>query len=371
MKKRSAASTEVGENYRRARLLCEQLDDEEQRFPVLWGQWYHNMLRFEVREACALADELLVAGQSIGQESLEIEAHHCQWASRFLMGDPVRSLKHADEGLRLYRPEHHHPLMFVYGGHDPGVCAYDVGALTLWLTGQSTRARQRMDAALRLARKLGQSSTLANTLSKALTLAGFRCDLDAMADLGAQLLELTQGESAEQSRPHALAALAWVDFKRGCRELGLSRMREAVCSGLLEDPWNIYLVSMIAMAFAHESAIHEALELVDESLLLSRQNHVHWWEPELFRVKGEVLARAPQRDPAEARCWLERACEAARSQGATGLELRAAWSLARLRDAWAGELEVQENPGNRLMSLEKGFTAADLGEARAALQRLS
>ncbi len=371
MKDRSVRSEEVGANYRRARELCESLGAAGERFPVLWGQWYHHMLRFDVRRACELADELLVTGRDLAEEPLVLEAHHCQWASRFLAGDLAASLEHADQGLRLYRAESHHPLMFVYGGHDPGVCAHDVGALVLWLSGHAQPARERIGQALALARRLGQPSTLANALAKALTLAGLRRDLDEMERLGGQLLQYVQGDVSEQSRPHAMAALAWVTFERGRREEGLAGMREAVGAGLLEDPWNVYLASMVAAALAGEGAVDEGLELVDAALERSQENAVHWWEPELLRAKGELLRRTGACSADDAGTWLERALAAARSRGAGSLELRSAISLARHREERGRRDEARGVLRYTLGRLGDGADRGDLGQATALLKEMS
>jgi tetratricopeptide (TPR) repeat protein len=368
MKHRTVSSPEVGENYRHARQLTEAIGDDRQRFPVLWGQWYHNMLSFEVRAACKVADELLEIGTTLADESFELEAHHCQWASRFLAGEHAASLQQSDRGVELYRADTHHRLMFIYGGHDPGVCAHDVGALSLWLMGHSEQSQMRMARARELAQDLGQSSTLANCISKSLMLASFLCDLDAITSLGEEILAYTRGEWAEQSRPHALAVLGWVAFERGLDAQGLRQMRDAVASGLFEDPWNVHSVSLVAAALARAGAADEALELIEEAISLSRRNGVAWWLPELLRVRGEALRRRPGDglEEAQASCW--QAFDAARAQGATALQIRAAVSLQRGAAGFPGCDSDSALAADALLS---SASRSAVMEAKAAVERLS
>ncbi|HSS64411.1 MAG TPA: AAA family ATPase, partial [Gammaproteobacteria bacterium] len=166
-----AASHVVLENYLRARTLCERSGESERLYPILWGLWLHHFFNSELRRACELADRLIEIGRSRNDVALRLEAHHCQWAVRFVTGELEAALEHCEQGIRLYRTGPHHALTFTYGGHDPGVCARNVSALALWLSGFPEQASQRFDAAFALARELGHSATLADALQMVVELA--------------------------------------------------------------------------------------------------------------------------------------------------------------------------------------------------------
>jgi len=170
------ASQEVEHNYQRGRELCDQVGaghrlilpggpswgeemldqvgETEQLFPMVWGLWLASMMRSEVRRACQLADQLLAVARGRTDTAMQLEAHHCQWTSRLLVGDLPAALEHSEQGMTLYRPDEHHALTHTYGGHDAGVCSRNVGGLALWLSGYPERARQWADEALVLAREL-------------------------------------------------------------------------------------------------------------------------------------------------------------------------------------------------------------------------
>jgi hypothetical protein len=55
-------------------------------------------------------------------------------------GEPAAGRDHCQAGRRLYDPERHRAHRLLYGGHDPGVCAGNVGAQVQWLLGYPDKA---------------------------------------------------------------------------------------------------------------------------------------------------------------------------------------------------------------------------------------
>ncbi len=362
-------SPEVAENYSRAQALCEEVEETEQLFPVLWGLWYHHMSSFQVRRACGLADRLLEVGLERNDEALRLEAHHCQWASRFLVGELGAALEHAEQGIQLYRAEDHHALAFTYGGHDPGVCARNLSALSLWLLGYPEQAGERSDTALGLVQKLGHSGTLAQATNMRLRLSMFQRDKHALAQHAETLLKLTQ--RGEDHDSVANAARGWAKFEEGKREAGLAIMRELVNSKVWQNPFNTSLISLMATALGQHGDVDEGLELVNELLRLSQRDDVHWWEAELRRVKGELLLVGTPDDPGSAEGCFKQAIEIAQLQNAKSLELRAAVSLARL---WQDRGKVGEARDLLAPVFEwftEGFDTADLNDAKSLIESLS
>jgi tetratricopeptide (TPR) repeat protein len=364
-----ARSPAVAENYQRARTLCEEMDESEQLFPVLWGLWFHALMDSELREACGLADELLAVGQRRDDEALRLEAHHCQWASRLLVGEFMAALEHTERGTALYRAKDHHALSFTFGGHDPGACALAAGSLALWLTGFPTRARERFDEAVALSQKLGHVGTLSNEVTFGMTLALFEGDRRAFE----QWTEVGHGfasiERISVFQAFVELARAWLMFEGGDREAALERLRHWAKSLLGQDPWYIPLITLAASALGKHGDIDEGLDLVDEILRIGRRDNVHWWEAELLRAKGELLGAVNGDTAAAERCFYH-AIEVARLQGAKSLELRAATSLARLCQNQGKRDEARDLLAPVYDWFSEGLDTADLMEAKALLDSL-
>jgi predicted ATPase len=88
-----------------------------------------------------------------------------------------------------------------------------------------------------------------------------------------------------------------------------------------------YYLGYLAAAYARSGRIADALAVVDEGLGLCATLLARCHEADLWRMKGELLAR--EREPDAAEAALRSALALARRQGARSYELRAATSLAR------------------------------------------
>jgi predicted ATPase len=95
---------------------------------------------------------------------------------------------------------------------------------------------------------------------------------------------------------------------------------------------------------------------------LATRNGEHFYEPELYRLRGEfLLAKAD--GIAEARASMQRALEIAQGQCAKSLELRALMSIYRLDRS----PEARNALATVYGSFTEGFETADLRDARALL----
>ena len=131
---------------------------------------------------------------------------------------------------------------------------------------------------------------------------------------------------------------------------------------------------LIQMAEVHSQTgqIKEGLHLLAEAQTLIARNGVRYFEPELYRVKGELLwrdSRSPlQVEAAETTFW--RAIEIARQQQAWHFELRATVSLCRL---W--QQQGKDAAAHGLLAaiygwFTEGFDMPDLHEAQDLLAEL-
>jgi predicted ATPase len=159
--------------------------------------------------------------------------------------------------------------------------------------------------------------------------------------------------------------------RRGELADGLAQIREGVeafrASGaVVTVP---YQLSVLAGALLQAERADEGLAVIDEALLLARNNLDTYYEPELLRLRGELLHLRGDSGAAEA-CCLE-ALGIAREQRARTLELRAATSLARLWSARGERERARELLGGLHRSFEEGGKRRDLQEAGALLASLS
>jgi predicted ATPase len=106
-----------------------------------------------------------------------------------------------------------------------------------------------------------------------------------------------------------------------------------------------------------------ALEMISDTMELIEETDERWAEPELHRVRGELLKST---DKQEAERSFTTAIEIARHQFSRSFELRAAMSLCRFHSG--GKRKTTLDEVRRLFeSFSEGFETGDLLDARAML----
>jgi predicted ATPase len=133
-------------------------------------------------------------------------------------------------------------------------------------------------------------------------------------------------------------------------------------------PW---YESCLAKAYAELGQFVDAWRCVGEATRAVEATKERMFEPEVYRIAGEVALKSPEPDVAKAQAYFERALAVARQQQAKSWEVRAAMSMARL---W-------RNQGKRDEALNllapvynwftEGFDSLDLKEAKTLLDDLA
>ena len=113
------------------------------------------------------------------------------------------------------------------------------------------------------------------------------------------------------------------------------------------------------------------LTALAEALTLAETTGERWYEPELYRLKGELLLQQNSDNQAEAETCLYQAIAIAQNQQAKSLELRATTSLARLWQQQGKQDEAREALAVVYAWFTEGFDTADLQEAKALLDELA
>ena len=132
----------------------------------------------------------------------------------------------------------------------------------------------------------------------------------------------------------------------------------------------IFLASL-AEAHGRVGEIETALEKIADALALIEISGERHREAELYRLKGELLHKRDDPNPAEAEACFRHAIEVARRQEAKMFELRATMSLARLLAGQGRPDEAHAMLAEIYNWFTEGFDTADLKEAKALLDELS
>jgi class 3 adenylate cyclase/predicted ATPase len=368
---RGYADPEVGDAYLQARELCRELGEAPpQLFPALHGLYRFYHVRGQLQAAREPGEQLLKMAVSVQDSGLFVEAHRALGVPLFWLGDVTPALENLEQGARLYRAQKHrsHASMF---GTDPGVVCLSYGALALWHLGHPEQAYNRSCEALALARSLSHHHSLALALVFAAWLHQFRREPQAAREHAEAAIAIC----AEQGFPLFMSMgtilRGWALGQEGRGEEGGAQMRRGLAdlratgAGL----WQPTFLSLIAEADGRIGQARRGLEVLDEAMAIVDRNDERFYEAELHRLKGELLLSTPA-DPSGAERCFRIALEIAGRQRAKSLELRAAFSLARLCAKEGRRSEAHDLLAPIYGSFSEGFGMPDHQEAKALLDQL-
>lgn len=317
---------DVQEIYRRAIALSDTLPADQRRFTAYWGWWRTSPNFQHMRER---ADRLSSIVGDLATPHLALQAHHCQWATLFMLGEQKRCCEHVREGLAFYDAVENRHDAVLYGGHDPKVCGLGEEALSLWLQGFSNRAQAVMKACARHAASLDHLASKTHFEEAEINLLHFRRDVAAVQARAARMLKFSQDLGFRDITAKAEIFGGWAAALDGDVAGGTASIERGLAAqriiGTQED-FPAYL-EMLAEAYGLAGEYSRGLEAADEAIGIANETGLRYWIAELLRRKGELLASLDRLD--EAVSYYDEAITAAKSQNANALLLRAVVSKAR------------------------------------------
>lgn len=241
----------------------------------------------------------------------------------------------------------------------------------LWCLGYPQKAYESCRHGDRVAREFPHPFSQALTFAYLALLQELRADADTFHAQAEEAFAYT----AEHRVTYYYAwANILVHFARAWEQPNsdnLAQLREAIgvftqTGARLRMP---YYLSLLARALDKAGQWDDALGALEDAFAESRRNDEHWWDAELYRLRGELmLARGG--DVAKVESQFHQALEIAQMQQGKSLELRAAMSLARL---WLSQ-ERKADARRLLVPLyawfTEGFDTPDLQAAQALISEL-
>src|SRR4029453_10792262 len=122
-------------------------------------------------------------------------------------------------------------------------------------------------------------------------------------------------------------------------------------------------LALLAEAYGVMGQPEEGLTALAEALTLAETTGERWYDPELYRLKGELLLQQHLDNQAEAETCFQQAIAIAQNQQAKSLELRAARSLSKLWQQQGKRQEAHDLLAPIYGWYTEGFDTADLQDA--------
>jgi len=360
--------------YEAARAVAERLGRPAELFRSVWGLWMGAHSSGQHVRAHELYREVFELLKQTNDPEYVVQAHHAGCSQMVAEGVPRAALAHIDQLLTNYRMDVHGNLALMYGAHDPRCCAHCTGALGLLMLGHLDQAEAESAKALELSGLLGHQPSIAHTQM-------FRAELCIILNRSEQA-EAHLSNCISLSKKYSLAAYLNVAdlmqgsvlVQRGEVETGI-RQAEAALVTLMSVPSRRFhlpiRIAIVGRAKMAGGDIDGALALFDTALEAASSTGESWYEPELLRLKAEMLlAQSEQHAVAAERC-LTAAITLAQKQETKFWELRAATALAGLWNQQGRRAEARDLLAPALGWFTEGLGTADVRNAAALLTELT
>jgi tetratricopeptide (TPR) repeat protein len=353
----------------RAREISQRLDPSAALLPALLGMARMQVARAELRDAAALAEQLVVLSEH-APDPLRLATASIVSSICYFRGELEAARLHAARGAALYDVARHGSIALAYGD-DPGVMCTGVSAWAHWGLGYVEQARTKVATSLELARRLEIPYCEAMALDFASWIHLWAGDLPAAAASLAALEAVATRHGFALFMAQAMELRGWLLVQQGgdvstateWLERGLAE--RALTGDQLSTPWRM---ASLAQALAARGQATRALEMIDTAIATSGTTGVLMAQMHALTVKGDLCAAAAQDDEA-AGCF-EEAIASARRQAAKSMELRAATRLARLHQRHGKVAEARALIGDVYGWFTEGFDTPDLRDARALIESL-
>lgn len=360
----------------RGKELCLVVGEEAPLFPVLMGTFVWRLVRNEFDYAFDVANEMLGLATAIDDPGAEMEAQFALGSVKFYRGELEEARAHYERGMSLHDVQRC-AFYAQFSGQDCGVVTLCYWALTLWHLGDSHGAREKAQQAVNLAQEIKQPFSLAFAfyhqgwvkrlcgLSAEVIDAGHRgCELaneqgfaiwSALSLLNIGAGELLSENPGDSEREAALQKVR--DGLNNFRATG-ANLHISYCFGLL------------ARALTQLGRYDEALEEVDNGLSTVEQFNERFIEPELLRLRGDILL-AKSAETSEVEEHYRKSLDAARQCHAVAWQVRTTVSLAKLLSETDRRDAAVQALNDLLSSLPAGTTSEEVADARGLLDSLA
>jgi predicted ATPase/class 3 adenylate cyclase len=367
------AAPETGANYARACELAETLGETKDRFAALWGDWVYKNSAGQLIAASRRSEDLVMLSRKLGDDEYILQAHHSRWTNYFFLGDIRVARADSLQGIQIYDRARHRNHKHLYGGHDPGVCAYNFGANAAWAAGHSKEALRLAQDSVTLAKELDHSLSLATAYLFSLQVLHYIRDHPAVVARAETLLALCEKHRFPQWVGSGLVLSGVSHVAQGSTDLGLKLIDDGLKAQRASGHVGISLMLLALAADSHLKLGNagRAVELLTEATELADKSHVGWYRPEVVRLQAELMLQTRQIAVDDAFARVEHAAWLAKDKGSIALEWRATTALARLLEQRGQVGEARK----RLLAVcgpsADGLDSVELDEAKALLATLS
>ncbi|HET6181274.1 MAG TPA: AAA family ATPase [Candidatus Sulfotelmatobacter sp.] len=369
------SSDELTALLARARDLNLKLGNGPQTFGLLRALFLLHLGRSDFPAALDLSDQAERVAEKENEPVLIDEALRMRGISAFALGRLADSQDALERSLAFLK-RHPRNTRILTSEDDPETASAEVLALTLWLRGYPDQALKWGRHALAVAKSHCVAFSMATSHSLLASLMRFLRDIRGAAEHANAAISISDEHRFASWRIFASHEHGWANAMQGNVAAGIKEIQATLTPSSTAlgagQAW-----AQLADIFLHAKKPHAGLRALENSLEFTRRHSERYWEPELHRLKGELLlqraersgkSRADRRDLEQAESCFSTAIECAREIDSKSLELRAAISLHRLLTKRRREKESRSILLEIYNWFTEGLDTPDLVDARGLLR---
>ncbi|WP_158744436.1 AAA family ATPase [Acidisphaera sp. L21] len=313
-------AAETREHYDRSYELCRSLAEEPAHFPLYWG-WQRLAKDFRIKRE--RTDWILQRAHMHGDPGALMQAHHCNWASTYNLGQFERCCEHIEAGLALYGEDDWRQHATVYG-HDARACGHGQLAFVHWMQGRTGGGRPHHERSLGWARQLRHRGSLVHSMDCALTFHAMRQSHAAAFKAAEELADATIEHGLADYEAKVQIYRGWATAVQEDAAGGLRLLREGFARqkdiGTSED-FPIFVCLLAEALLAAGNPERALTELVAARSQFAATG-LRIWLPEVLRITAAAMAAC--RSGLLVQPILAEAADIATAQGVATLGLRIA-----------------------------------------------
>jgi predicted ATPase/tRNA A-37 threonylcarbamoyl transferase component Bud32 len=353
---------EVEHAYSRARELCSRVGDAQSLIPVLHGLYRFYTVRGRLHAGREIVEQLITVAEGTGDAKQIFIARAAMGAPLVQLGEFELAFEYLKQGMT---------------GYESGVDRVALGtfmpqawlAVVLWLLGRPDEALVANREAREFAER--QQNPFAVAYGESLTawLHQYRGDAALVKHHAEACIEVSRAYDYRQWLALGAMFQGWALVALNGDEKGLAQLMGAIDSFRRTGAeMNLpHFLSLLADAHLRLDNAQAGLEAIDQAIAVATKNDDRCWEPELHRLRGELLLKLGDRDAAESA--FRSALSVAAAQSSRSLELRAALSLARKLTDEQNSDAARAMLAGAVGNFPSHVRTEELDEARALLLR--
>ena len=358
------AAPEVEQTWTRARLLCEHTGKTSKKFQVLVGLWNFYWVSGQLQKALLTAQELLSLAEDQQDPGCLLRAHAALGEILFHTGQLPAARQHLAQGVELYHSLERHS----HATESPSVACICYMAWVLWHLGYPDQARVHAEQALALARSLSHPFSLAIALSLTAELHQFYLETKTAEALSGEAIEVAREQEFPFWQGTAMVLRGWAWAVTGKPDEGIALLQQGI-SVFRSTRAEVQLSSwfgLLAEAYGNGERPEEGLRAVDEALRWVRTTGERYYEPELYRLRGQFFLQRGNAKQAE-KDFLG-GLQIARQHQARSWALRTVLDLAGLWQQQGRTEQAHKLLNEHYKEFTEGFDTPDLQRAKALLE---